>query len=281
MIQYSDFHLSDLEIEKLKQSNARLAISEYVKLHGHAPSDISSFYTCTAKDIERRRRAWYAHYLTITHLSHDIESESNENGQQEQDFIISPQFNINWVFTNRLQDTYNGWVPDITDLSQANLVFESDNGTSITITDLSKSYDIPNGQYRIKGWIGRPYFELYGDNNRGKCAHKTGFFTVSNLENINYENQITLTLHFKDTLIISDKPFDYSYRIYTTNETFHSYESHGVYYLCVRNGCRYKGAYFDYDYLSANNKKLSCNSTTIDIEEFQVGARLFYNFENN
>lgn len=63
MISYSDFQLTEQQINRIKKHNAEKSIRKYIREHGEAPADIEQYYTISDNDVEIARRVAYSHYL--------------------------------------------------------------------------------------------------------------------------------------------------------------------------------------------------------------------------
>ena len=64
MISYSEFKLTDAQLEHAKQEKAAKAISKYIKENGVEPTSTDEYYTLTDEELEQYKRVYYAIYLS-------------------------------------------------------------------------------------------------------------------------------------------------------------------------------------------------------------------------
>lgn len=64
MISYSEFKLTDAQLEHAKQEKAAKAISKYIKENGVEPTSTDEYYTLTDEEQEQYKRVYYAIYLS-------------------------------------------------------------------------------------------------------------------------------------------------------------------------------------------------------------------------
>ena len=90
MISYEDFTLSKRQIDYLKKRHQRKAISNYISVHGTEPDaqQIKSWYTCTEKEMEVGRLAYYSLYLSEHGGEDDEDSGSDTDEEIETPFTI-------------------------------------------------------------------------------------------------------------------------------------------------------------------------------------------------
>ena len=85
MISYSEFKLTDAQLEHAKQEKAAKAISKYIKENGVEPTSTDEYYTLTDEELEQYKRVYYAIYLSgngssSTTGSTDSGSSSSSSG---------------------------------------------------------------------------------------------------------------------------------------------------------------------------------------------------------
>ena len=64
MISYSEFKLTDAQLEHAKQEKAAKAISKYIKENGVEPTSTDEYYALTDEELEQYKRVYYAIYLS-------------------------------------------------------------------------------------------------------------------------------------------------------------------------------------------------------------------------
>ena len=64
MLSYSEFKLTDAQLEHAKQEKAAKAISKYIKENGVEPTSTDEYYTLTDEELEQYKRVYYAIYLS-------------------------------------------------------------------------------------------------------------------------------------------------------------------------------------------------------------------------
>lgn len=89
MIPYSQFKLTEKQINGIKKNNQRAGIRRYIRKHGVEPSTemIRSFFSCTNEDIEQYRRASYAKYAMN-------ETENIDDGDDTEPSEDTPRYSI-------------------------------------------------------------------------------------------------------------------------------------------------------------------------------------------
>lgn len=119
---------------------------------------------------------------------------------------------------------------DLLDYKSASVRLSGNNGTVLTVTDLTKSYFIPEGEYVAEGWIGRNGSRGFHDWNWPQ--YDKGWVSVYGQFIIDSSNKsIPLTMEINDAVAVSDKEF----RGKTGGSPRASYEYSNMYYFFVRN----------------------------------------------
>ena len=122
---------------------------------------------------------------------------------------------------------------DLLDYTSAEITLSGDNGNIITITDLTKTYYIPDGEYTAKGWIGR--IESHGRfdyHDWGWPQYEKGFALVHGQFIIDdLKKTIPLTIEINDAIVVSDKAFYGK----TSGSPNAAYGYKNNYYFFVRN----------------------------------------------
>ena len=308
---YSDYQLSERQLAAIARNNASKEIIKFIKENGVEPTDeiIKDFYTVSQSDIEKYRRIYYAitkgegeSNVEPIIVSGDTEEESGstidsgstvDSGSTEESGTTKPssQFVLSlaeipcavgdgeWgrYAVSVISEKMMGG--ELLDYSTASITLSGDGGYVINITDLTKEYSIPNGEYVAEGWIGRTtttnlsgahvdYWHDWG------VAYDTAWMSVSGQFSIGTdEKTIPLTLTLNDAVVVSDKEFS-DWSIDADGET--------LYYYFTRNKCHRKGASYVAAYVDTVPRTLSFESGTYNytVESFELGSAYCYGWNN-
>ena len=163
---------------------------------------------------------------------------------------------------------------DLLDYTSAEITMSGNNGSVITITDLTKSYYIPDGEYVAEGWIGRNGSR--GFHDWGWPQYEKGFALAYGQFVIDGSKKtIPLTIEINDALIISDIEF----RGKTGGSPKASYEYNNNYYFFVRNDYHSMGLSTPY-ISSAIPMTFLFDGIEYKIDSFNMGAAYCYGWNN-
>ena len=202
---YQDFSLTNEQIEHIKRKNAEIAIRKYIKKNGQEPSDISSFFTISDKDIELYKRIFYS-IESIYNKNNDnifINSLIILSNINEDKFIDDFKYSYWRIFiykgsleNYRLSGTAYK-VGNFSDLEKANITLPLNEQFSFIIY-LIKSNNLHNklGNETIDNNFHNPvYHNLYDYNNDGFFEDDKEFFGIIDSFQIKENQPITGTVY--------------------------------------------------------------------------------------
>ena len=165
---------------------------------------------------------------------------------------------------------------DLIDYTSANITIRNKSGFSMTITDLTKTYNIPDGEYIADGWVGRQkrtnlsgaYVEYW--NDWGWPRYETPWmpvllFTVR-------DGVCFVALKWDDSLVFSDVPFSAN----TGAVPVPAFKYKDVYYMFVRNEYHDKGASWSAVVRSAVPTTFYFDSVSYTIDSFVDGGGWYF-----
>lgn len=316
MIPYNEFQLTEKEIDVIKSRNMRSGVRKYIKKHGVEPKNACQFYTATEEELEKARKAFYAIYLDKekscgsngSGSHHGNNGNTNNTGGtidtghtnidtgQTEDTGSTNGHHFVITTTGVTYDTStegNSWLSnavnvfreaiisgELLDLTTAEITLTNGNGDTISITDLTKSYSIPDGTYSISGWVGRQTStNLSGAHvnywhDWGWPVYEKPWYEVVPLTiDVTGENkEIVISLKLKDALVVSDEPFS----INTLGSNTSAHEFNGIYYMFTRNEYHAKGASWTAVVRTAVPMNLFFDSITYTINSFDMGKIYYY-----
>ena len=305
MIPYSQFQLTEKQINRIKEKNQHFSICEYIKRHNSEPDQatIQSFYSCTPKDIERSRRSHYALLLRGGNApSESAESGSTDSGDTQNQttgdtqpinatIIETPQFiiqlsDVPLVYENNkavsaktvfINAIISG---ELLDLTSAALTFTNvDTSNQVFITDVTKSYSIPNGNYTVTGFIGRE------NNHDASNAYQMSRIVTNGAVVFTNEGKPPILFELEDAMITSDSYFEYKYVCdtintmdyphYNVNRTMELFDYDGYHYAFLTNYNR-NTPNFHYYAETVKSRTYVFESTEYTVENTELGKLYFY-----